>query len=127
MSHASFVHLRVRTCWSLLESTVRPDRLIAACQKERMPAVAMTDHAALFGAVDFGGKAASGGVQPIVGCLLPVLAATTERGEPITGEVVLLCRNEAGYGSLMQLLAKAYLEGEPREVWVDPDTLAAHH
>ncbi|TVQ34755.1 MAG: PHP domain-containing protein, partial [Geminicoccaceae bacterium] len=61
MSHGPFVHLRVRTCWSLLESTVRPERLIAACQKEAMPAVAMTDHASLFGAVDFGAKAAAGG------------------------------------------------------------------
>ncbi len=126
MSHAGFVHLRVRTCWSLLESTVRLERLVAACRKERMPAVAMTDHAALFGAVDFGAKAAAGGVQPIVGCLLPVKVAETERGEPIVGEVVVLCQNEAGYGSLLQLLAKAYLDGEPREVWVDLATLAAH-
>ncbi len=127
MSHAPFVHLRVRTCWSLLESTVRPKELVAACRAERMPAVAMTDHATLFGAFDFGKTAAAGGVQPIVGCLLPVTLATTERGEPIAGEVVLLCQNETGYGSLLQLVAKAYLDGEPREVWVDLATLCQHH
>ncbi|MEO1090817.1 MAG: DNA polymerase III subunit alpha [Pseudomonadota bacterium] len=127
MSHAAFVHLRVRTAWSLLESTVRLDRLVAACQTAAMPAVAMTDHASLFGAVDFGAKAAAGGVQPIIGCLLPVAVAATERGEPIVGDVVLLCQSEAGYGSLLKLLSAAYFKDASRETWVETDHLAQHH
>ncbi len=126
MSEPTFVHLRVRTAWSLLESTVRPDRLLDACRSAGMPAVAMTDHAALFGAFDFGAKAAAKGIQPIVGCLVPVEIATSERGEPIVGELTVLCQNATGYGSLLKLLSAAYLGGEVRELWVTLERLAAH-
>jgi DNA polymerase III subunit alpha len=127
VSEPAFVHLRVRTAWSLLESTVRPDRLIDACRAADMPAVAMTDAAALFGAFDFGQKAAAKGVQPIVGCLLPVEVARSERGEPIVGELTVLCQSETGYGSLLKLLSAAYLAGEVRELWVTLERLKAHH
>ena len=127
MSEPGFVHLRVRTAWSLLESTVRPDRLVAACRAAGMPAVAVTDHAALFGAFDFGRKAAAQGVQPIVGCLLPVEIAKSERGEPIVGELTVLCQNETGYGSLLKLLSEAYLGGGERELFVNRARLEAEN
>ncbi|MFP4269752.1 MAG: DNA polymerase III subunit alpha, partial [Alphaproteobacteria bacterium] len=126
MSEPVFVHLRVRTAWSLLASTVRPDRLLAACRDAGMPAVAMTDDTALFGAFDFGQKAKAQGIQPIVGCLLPVEIARSERGEPIVGALTLLCQNAAGYGSLLKLLSAAYLEGEVGELWVTLERLKAH-
>jgi len=126
VSEPRFVHLRVRTAWSLLASTVRPDRLIEACREAGMPAVAMTDDAALFGAFDFGQKAAAAGVQPIIGCLLPVEVARDDRGEPIVGELTVLCQNEAGYGSLLKLLSAAYLQGGVRELWVTLARLRAH-
>ncbi len=127
MTTDRFVHLRVRSSWSLLQSTVRTDPLVAACRLAGMPAVAVTDEAALFGAYDFGAKAAARGIQPIVGCLLPVEIARSLRDEPLVGLVTLLCQNDAGYASLLKLLSSAYLKPGAREVWVDAATLTTHH
>src|SRR4051812_932125 len=70
MPHADFVHLRVRSSFSLLQSTVRVEALVKACRAAAMPAVAVTDDANLFGAMQFCAAAKKSGVQPIVGALL---------------------------------------------------------
>ncbi len=72
MSHAGFVHLRVHSAYSLSEGALRLNELVARCRQLEMPAVAVTDSCNLFGALEFATVAAAGGVQPIVGCLLPL-------------------------------------------------------
>ena len=67
---AEFVHLRVHSAYSLAEGAVRIPELVKLCQEHNMPAVAVTDSANLFGALEFALAAAKGGVQPIVGCQL---------------------------------------------------------
>ncbi|MEM7020959.1 MAG: DNA polymerase III subunit alpha [Pseudomonadota bacterium] len=115
MSHAPFVHLRVRSSYSLLESTVRFDRLIERCQRDRTPAVGVTDRVNLFGALEFSQAAAKAGVQPIIGCLLPI--ANTEgrsNGRPPAPSLLpVLAQNEIGYGNLLHLLSKAHLQADP--------------
>jgi DNA polymerase III subunit alpha len=115
LSHAPFVHLRVRSCYSLLESTVRQGALLERCQRERMPAVAVADRANLFGALEFSESAAKAGIQPIIGCLLPIAGHEPGRGNgrPATPSLLpVLVQNQGGYRNLLKLLSRAYLEGE---------------
>ena len=115
MSHAAFVHLRVRSSYSLLDSTVRLPELVARVARERMPAVAIADRANLFAALEFSESAAKAGVQPIVGCLLPIAGDEQTRGNgrpPLPSWLPVLVQNQAGYRNLMKLLSRAYLDGE---------------
>ncbi len=116
MSLASFVHLRVRSAFSLLEGSVRHADLVAACRAERMPAVAVTDNTNLFGVMPFCATAARAGIQPIIGVLLPLDTGETDRRrngrQPAVEHLVLLVQNATGYRNLCRLLSEAYLEAE---------------
>ncbi len=115
MPHAPFVHLRVRSCYSLLESTVRLERLLERCRRDQAPAVAITDRANLFCALEFSQSAARAGVQPVIGCLLPI-ASTDQHGNgrpPAPSLLPVLVQSEAGYGNLLRLLSRAHLQGDP--------------
>src|SRR5690606_27859078 len=104
-----FVHLRVHTEYSLVDSVVRLDGLTSAARDAGMPAVAMTDQGNLFGLVKFYRAAMKGGVKPVIGAE-SFLHAGEERGEP--PRLVLLCRNAEGYRNLSALLSRAWLEGQ---------------
>ncbi len=116
MSLAPFVHLRVRSAFSLLEGSLRHADLVAACRAERMPAVAVTDNTNLFGVMPFCATAAAAGIQPVIGVLLP-LETGEEDGrrngrQPAAELLPLLVQNETGYRNLCRLLSNAYLGGE---------------
>ena len=68
MAIASFVHLKVRSAYSLTEGAIKPDKVASLAKAESMPAVAVTDRNNLFGALEFAQYASSAGVQPIIGC-----------------------------------------------------------
>ncbi|MCW5748976.1 MAG: PHP domain-containing protein, partial [Alphaproteobacteria bacterium] len=72
MSFAPFVHLRVRSAYSLAEGAIKLDKLTALTRSMAMPAVAVTDRDNLFGALEFAQYATAAGVQPIVGCDLAI-------------------------------------------------------
>src|ERR1700753_1307644 len=99
---ASFVHLRVKSAYSLLEGAVRPYALADKAREAGMPAVAITDVNNLFGTYELSDTLAKAGVQPIVGCLLsveledaaPANALATRRKPP---GLPLLVQNDAGY------------------------------
>jgi DNA polymerase-3 subunit alpha len=116
-----FVHLRVRSAYSLLEGAIKAGEIPGLAKSEGMPAAAITDRANLFGALEFSQGMKEAGVQPIVGCALPVAGIgerTAERwARPPS--VVLLAQDEIGYGNLMALSSQAYLEadGEPEVPW----------
>src|SRR5665213_3562061 len=101
----AFVHLRVRSAYSLLEGAIKADKIGVLAAKDGMPAVAVADRANLFGALEFSVATKEAGVQPIVGCALPV--SGIGEGPPErwarTPTVVLLAQNEAGYLNLMAL------------------------
>jgi DNA polymerase-3 subunit alpha len=118
-----FVHLRVRSAYSLLEGAIKADKLGALAAGCEMPAVALTDRANLFGALEFSVATKDAGVQPIVGCALPVSGV----GERSAGRgsrpptVVLLAQSEQGYLNLAELSSIAYVDcdaaDEPHVPW----------
>ncbi len=128
MAHADFVHLRVRSAYSLLEGAIRIDRLVETCRAWRMPACAIADRGNMFGALEFSEVCRKAGVQPIVGCDLAVGTRSEQPGQPgrAASWLLLLAQNEVGYRNLMALTSSAFLEddngGQPL---VTLDALAA--
>ncbi len=122
-TNEAFVHLRVRSAYSLLEGAIKADKVGDLAGAAQMPAVALTDRANLFGALEFSVAAKGAGVQPIVGCLLPVSGLGERPPErwARSPAVVLLAQNEAGYRNLAELSSAAYLEidaaEEPHVAW----------
>jgi DNA polymerase-3 subunit alpha len=129
---ATFVHLRVKSAYSLLEGAIRPDELAKLAQSNAMPAVAVTDVNNLFGVFEISEALVKAGVQPIVGALLSV---ELDEARTVSGlmrstrppMLPLLVQNEAGYRNLAKLLSAAYLGAEPGD-WphVKEAALAAH-
>src|SRR6266436_8360101 len=131
--HANFVHLRVRSIYSLLEGAVRPKELAKLAREMRMPAVAVTDTNNLFGVYEIADTLAKAGVQPIVGVTLSVdLDAAGSQNHNYAlprsyPSVALLVKDDAGYVNLAKLLSSAYLEVEPGELpHASAEKLAAH-
>jgi len=124
-----FVHLRVRSAYSLLEGAIKADRIGVLAAEAGMPAVALTDRANLFGALEFSVTTKEAGVQPIIGCALPVTGigeAPAERWAK-TPTIVLLAQNEQGYANLSVLSSAAFLDIDPAdEPHVGWDKVCAH-
>ncbi|HEY2706601.1 MAG TPA: DNA polymerase III subunit alpha [Caulobacteraceae bacterium] len=112
-----FVHLRTRSAYSLLEGAIKADALGKLARGAGMPAVALADRANLYGALEFSVATKEAGVQPIVGCALPV----TGIGEKLPERwarlptVVLLAQNETGWRNLTELSSAAYLDVAPTD------------
>ena len=127
MHHANFVHLHLHTQYSLLDGAIRPEALITLAREYKMPAVAMTDHGNLFGAVEFYQKAIKAGIKPIIGCEVYVAPGSRTDKTQARGEaafhLVLLVKNAKGYQNLCKLLTKAYLEGFYYRPRVDKELL----
>ena len=124
----AFVHLRVRSAYSLLEGAIKANEIGPLAAKAGMPAAAITDRANLFGALEFSQYTKDAGVQPIIGCALPV--SGIGEGPPERWArcptVVLLAQNEAGWLNLMSLSSTAYLESEsPDDAAVPWETVVA--
>jgi DNA polymerase-3 subunit alpha len=112
-----FVHLRVRSAYSLLEGAIRAEAIGPLAHEAGMPAVAITDRANLFGALEFSQYTRDAGVQPIIGCALPVTGigeGPPERWARLP-TIVLLAQNEAGWRNLTKLSSAAFLEVESNE------------
>ncbi|MBW1684101.1 MAG: DNA polymerase III subunit alpha, partial [Deltaproteobacteria bacterium] len=136
MSPAPFVHLHLHTQYSLLDGAIKIAPLFERARALDMPAVALTDHGNLFGAVEFYEKAREHGVKPILGCETYIASRSRfERGTggrdesafDATNHLLLLAMNETGYRNLMQLVSKAYLEGFYYKPRIDLDLLRDHH
>jgi DNA polymerase-3 subunit alpha len=116
MHHSDYVSLHLHSEYSLLDGAIRIDELVEAAVEYRMPAVAVTDHGNLFGAVEFYKRAVKAGVKPILGCEVYV-APKSRLDKEKTGEndaafhLVLLARNNDGYRNLITLVSRAYTEG----------------
>jgi DNA polymerase III subunit alpha len=112
MSQA-FVHLRLHTEYSLIDSVVRVPELVAAVAAAGMPAVAVTDQNNLFAMVKFHGEALRAGIKPLVGVDL-LVREEGERAPP--SRLTLLCQSHSGFRNLARLVTRAYLEGQERGV-----------
>jgi DNA polymerase-3 subunit alpha len=132
MSHADFVHLHLHTEFSLLDGACRLDRLMDKAHELKFPALAITDHGALFGAIDFYKAAHEKGIKPIIGC--EVYVAPGSRLEKKTGgasrdvyhHLGLLAKDETGYKNLIKLVTDAHLKGYYYKPRIDKEILAAH-
>jgi DNA polymerase III subunit alpha len=112
---ADFIHLKLRSAYSLTEGAIKLDKVVALAKAESMPAVAVTDRNNLFGALEFGQYAARGGVQPIIGCDLGIRredegGIATAQKLPSADWLTLLVQNERGYLNLMRLVSRVHLE-----------------
>src|ERR1039457_6945987 len=123
-----FVHLHCHTDYSLLDGACEIDQLMKITAEQKMPAVAMTDHGNLFGAVQFYNAARNAGVHPVIGCEVYV----SQKGHKTRSDtdrynhLILLCENQDGYRNLIKLVSTAYLDGFYYKPRIDMDLLNQH-
>lgn len=103
------IHLSVHSEYSLVDGLIRIEALMERCVQFKMPAVALTDHMNIFGAVKFYQAAIAAGIKPILGAEL-VFYRDQYPDQP--HHLIVLCQNQQGYHHLSQLLTRAYLEGQ---------------
>jgi DNA polymerase-3 subunit alpha len=130
MPRDSFVHLHLHTEYSLLDGAVRMKELMKKAAEFKMPAVAMTDHGNLFGAIEFYQEAQKAGVKPIIGCEAYIAPRSHKDRSSGMREAAyhftLLARDESGYHNLIKLISTAHLDGFHYRPRIDKELLAAH-
>jgi DNA polymerase-3 subunit alpha len=133
VSNASrFAHLHLHTQYSILDGAISIEKLMERCAAKGMPAVAMTDHGNMFGAVEFQEAARRVGIKPILGCELYVASGSRFEKDASTGGVqginhmILLAMNAAGYRNLVRLVTKGFMEGFYYKPRVDIELLEQH-
>jgi DNA polymerase-3 subunit alpha len=130
MEHSRFVHLHCHTQYSLLDGANRIEPLLERIKQLKQPAVAMTDHGNMFGAIEFYREAMSHGIKPIIGCEIYVAPTSrferkgTDRGnKEYNNHLILLAMNRDGYRNLCKLVTAGYMEGFYYKPRVDKDLL----
>ncbi len=128
---AGFTHLHVHTQYSLLDGAIRIPDLLAKCKEYGMDSVAMTDHGAMYGALEFYLKAKAKGIKPIVGCefyIAPGKRTERDASAPTKAyHIVLLAMNYRGYQNLMKLAGIAQFEGFYSRPRIDMEVLESHN
>ena len=125
MAEAGFVHLHVHSEYSILDGACRVPALAARAAELEMPAVALTDHGSLAGAVELYREASKHGVRPLIGC--EVYVADDRRAQRKGyAHLTLLAENNTGYGNLIKLASAGYLEGYYYKPRVDWELLGGH-
>lgn len=133
-----FVHLHVHSEYSLLDGAIRLKDLVETARKYHMPAIAVTDHGNMFGALEFYQEAKSGGVKPIIGCEVYVAPQSRfdkhlKANSDINGDedrnyhLTLLAKDYTGYKNLMELVTLSHLEGFYYKPRVDKEILQKYH
>jgi DNA polymerase III subunit alpha len=127
----SFVHLHCHTEYSTLDGACRVGAAVKKAAKLKMPALAITDHGSMYGAIEFYQECNKAGIKPIIGCEMYVApdsylkksASTKQEGN---FHFTLLAQNEAGYKNLMKLVSIAHLDGFYYKPRIDKELLAKH-
>ncbi|RLC62022.1 MAG: DNA polymerase III subunit alpha, partial [Chloroflexi bacterium] len=125
-----FAHLHVHTEYSLLDGMCRIPQLIARTKELGMDSLAITDHGAMYGVIDFYVAAKEAGIKPIIGCEVYVAETDCHSRDPTHKSpyhLTLLAKNEKGYRNLLQLVTKSHLEGFYYKPRVDKELLKLHH
>lgn len=132
MIHSDFVHLHVHTEYSLLDGAIRLKDLISRARELQMPALAITDHGNMFGAIEFYRQAHAKGIKPIIGCEFYVAPDSRKERKAYRGiheascHLTLLVKDEIGYKNLMRLVTIGYLEGFYYRPRIDKEVLSQH-
>jgi DNA polymerase-3 subunit alpha len=130
MDQANFVHLHCHTEYSLLDGANKVDKMFERIKALNQPAVAMTDHGNMFGAIEFYREAKSRGIKPIIGC--EIYVAPTSRFEKkgvdkgpkeYNNHLILLAMNNEGYRNLCKLVSLGYIEGFYYKPRIDKELL----
>lgn len=124
----SFVHLHLHTQYSLLDGAVHIDKLAERLKSYGMPAVAMTDHGNIFGALDFYTRMREKGIKPIIGVEIYITEDHTNKS--VNSELyhlVLLAKNQTGYRNLLKLTSIAHTDGFYVKPRIDKALLAEYH
>ncbi|MEX0754045.1 MAG: DNA polymerase III subunit alpha [Actinomycetota bacterium] len=121
----SFVHLDVRSFFSLKEGAFSPEQLVRAAAGLGMPAVALTDRDGLYGAARFVAACEREGVRPILGASFTLADSTGAPGRS-AGSLVLLATDDTGYANLCRLVTDAHMTGERGAPSLEPAQLCAH-
>src|SRR5579884_520027 len=123
-----FVHLHCHTDYSLLDGACEITQLMDLAAAEKMPAIAMTDHGNLFGAVEFYNRAKDKDVHPVIGCEVYVSQQghKTRSDSDRYNHLVLLCESQEGYRNLIQLVSTGFLDGFYYKPRIDKELLAQH-
>ena len=126
----NFVHLHVHTEYSLLDGSARISDLLDRCKELGMPGIAITDHGAMYGVVDFYKEAKKRGLKPVIGCEMYVaprgMRDKESRSDGNYTHLVLLAKNQKGYKNLMRLSSLGFTEGFYYKPRIDYETLAEH-
>jgi DNA polymerase-3 subunit alpha len=127
----SYIHLHNHSEYSILDGALRISSLVEAAYENNMPAVALTDHGNIFGAVGFFKQAREKGIKPILGCEAYLAPRSRfdkkpDQKGPAHYHLVLLVKDEKGYRNLCQLITKSYLEGFYYRPRIDKELLNQH-
>jgi DNA polymerase-3 subunit alpha len=128
MAASPFVHLHCHTDYSLLDGACEISQLMDTAAAQQMPAIAMTDHGNLFGAVQFYNTAKAKGIHPVIGCEVYVSQQghKTRSDTDRYNHLILLCENQDGYRNLIKLVSTGFLEGFYYKPRIDKDLLSQH-
>ncbi|MBI4697807.1 MAG: DNA polymerase III subunit alpha [Nitrospirae bacterium] len=130
--HSDYVPLHLHTHYSLLDGAIRIDELIAKAEEHKLPAIAITDHGNIFGAIEFYKKVSRSGMKPIIGCEVYIAPQSrfdkkgAEHSTEASFHLILLCKDLNGYKNLSRLVSKAYLEGFYYRPRIDKDLLSQY-
>jgi len=130
--YANFVHLHTHSQYSLLDGACRLNDVIELAKENKMPALAITDHGNMFGAIEFYTKARKAGLKPIIGCEAYVAGGSRLDKKPSNQypdggfHLVLLVKNLTGYQNLIKLSSAAFLEGFYHRPRIDKEILRQH-
>ncbi|MDD4910059.1 MAG: DNA polymerase III subunit alpha [Candidatus Omnitrophica bacterium] len=131
MPHSDFVHLHVHTQYSLLDGACRIPELINTAVHHKMPALAITDHGNMFGAIEFYLECQKQGIKPIIGCEAYIAPVSRLNKEPsgiqeAANHFILLAKDEEGYRNLCKLVSIGYIEGFYYRPRIDKEVLARY-
>ena len=124
----SFTHLHVHTEYSLLDGSSKIKELVHQTKELGMDSIAITDHGAMYGVIDFYKAARAEGIKPIIGCEIYVTTGSrfdkdTKQGENRYYHLVLLAENDQGYHNLMKIVSRGFTEGFYYKPRVDYEVL----
>lgn len=130
LENKPFAHLHVHTEYSLLDGSAKIRELVARAKELGMDSIAITDHGAMYGAVDFYEAAQEAGIKPIIGCEVYVAAGSRLVKEGKGGgyyHLVLLAENNEGYQNLVKLASYGFLDGFYYKPRIDKELLRKYH
>lgn len=126
----AFTHLHVHTEYSLLDGAARIPDLVAHAKELGMESLAITDHGAMFGVIDFYKECKKAGIKPIIGCEVYTAARKMTDKDPNKdkhqGHLVLLAKDNDGYRNLIKIVSAGYITGYYYKPRIDKDVLREH-